>query len=219
VAIVQEAYVHRVSTRRVDDLIKAFGIAGIGKSQVSRLCQALDQEGERFCTRPLVGRCPYILSREPQQRTVIRFRDECSRIADIGIELSCLEGTIPHIRYPAVITESVDELVTLERARRGQRSQPRVTMLRLLKSGQVRSLVAVAPMLGYSVRTVNTWWKRYQTGGLSSLVEQRPRPGKPSQGTATAWTDLEVAMTRGEIATLMDAQQLLAEQHGIHARL
>lgn len=123
---------------------------------------------------------------------------------------------MPWIHYPEVITESVDELLAMERSVRGQRTQPRVAMLRLLKRGQARSLVAVAPMLGYGVRTVNTWWKRYQTDGLSGLVEQRRRPGKRSQLTEAAWADLAAAMTRGEIATLTDAQHFLAEQHGIH---
>ena len=48
VAVVQEAYVHGVSTRRVDDLVQALGMTGISKSQVSRLCQTLDAEVERF---------------------------------------------------------------------------------------------------------------------------------------------------------------------------
>src|SRR5262245_2749398 len=48
VAVVQEAYVQGVSTRRVDDLVKALSMSGISKSQVSRLCQALDAEVERF---------------------------------------------------------------------------------------------------------------------------------------------------------------------------
>lgn len=60
VAVVQEAYVQGVSTRRVDELVKALGIGGISKSQVSRLCQALDQEVERFRTRPLAGPYPYV---------------------------------------------------------------------------------------------------------------------------------------------------------------
>jgi putative transposase len=55
VAVVQEAYVKGVSTRRVDDLVKALGINGISKSQVSRLCEALDTEVERFRTRKLEG--------------------------------------------------------------------------------------------------------------------------------------------------------------------
>jgi transposase-like protein len=59
VAVVQEAYVQGVSTRRVDDLVKALGMSGISKSQVSRLCQALDTEVERFRTRKLDGPYPY----------------------------------------------------------------------------------------------------------------------------------------------------------------
>lgn len=60
VAVVQEAYVHGISTRRVDDLVQALGIAGISKSEVSRLCETLDAEVERFRTRPLIGPYPYV---------------------------------------------------------------------------------------------------------------------------------------------------------------
>jgi putative transposase len=60
VAVVQEAYVHGVSTRRVDELVKALGIAGISKSQVSRLCQDLDAVVERFRSRPLTDTYPYV---------------------------------------------------------------------------------------------------------------------------------------------------------------
>jgi putative transposase len=60
VAVVQEAYVHGVSTRRVDDLVQALGMTGISKSQVSRLCQTLDAEVERFRNRRLEGPYPYI---------------------------------------------------------------------------------------------------------------------------------------------------------------
>jgi transposase-like protein len=60
VAVVQEAYVHGVSTRRVEDLVQALGITGISKSEVSRLCESLDAEVERFHTRPLTGPYPYV---------------------------------------------------------------------------------------------------------------------------------------------------------------
>ncbi len=60
VAVVQEAYIEGVSTRRVDDLVKSLGLEGISKSQVSRLCAALDAEVERFRTRPLGGPYPYL---------------------------------------------------------------------------------------------------------------------------------------------------------------
>src|SRR5437763_16807927 len=56
VAVVQEAYVNGVSTRRVDDLVKALGINGVSKSQVSRVCQALDTEVERFGHASSTGR-------------------------------------------------------------------------------------------------------------------------------------------------------------------
>jgi putative transposase len=54
-AVVQEAYVQGVSTRRVDDLMQALGLDGISKSQVSRICQELDTEVARFRARPLAG--------------------------------------------------------------------------------------------------------------------------------------------------------------------
>jgi len=60
VAVVQEAYVQGISTRRVDDLVQALGMQGISKSQVSRLCAELDKEVERFRTRKLEGPYPYV---------------------------------------------------------------------------------------------------------------------------------------------------------------
>lgn len=60
VAVVQEAYVQGVSTRRVDELVQALGLSGISKSQVSLLCAELDTEVERFRSRPLVGPYPYV---------------------------------------------------------------------------------------------------------------------------------------------------------------
>jgi putative transposase len=59
-AVVQEAYVHGVSTRKVDDLVKALGMSGISKSRVSELCEQLDEEVERFRNRPLEGPYPYV---------------------------------------------------------------------------------------------------------------------------------------------------------------
>jgi putative transposase len=61
-AVVMEAYVHGVSTRSVDDLVQALGAdSGISKSEVSRICAALDDELEAFRTRPLDHtRFPYL---------------------------------------------------------------------------------------------------------------------------------------------------------------
>ena len=54
-AVVQQAYVEGVSTRRVDDLVKSLGCEGISKSQVSRICQELDTMVDGFLGRPLDG--------------------------------------------------------------------------------------------------------------------------------------------------------------------
>ncbi len=60
-AVVQEAYVLGISTRRVEDLVEALGIASMSKSEVSRICAALDAEVETFRSRPLDGEAyPYL---------------------------------------------------------------------------------------------------------------------------------------------------------------
>jgi transposase-like protein len=47
-AVIQESYVHGISTRSVDDLVKAMGLEGISKSQVSRLCMEIDERVQAF---------------------------------------------------------------------------------------------------------------------------------------------------------------------------
>ena len=59
-AVIQEAYVHGVSTRSVDDLVKAMGMTGISKSQVSRLCEEIDGRVKAFLDRPIEGEWPYL---------------------------------------------------------------------------------------------------------------------------------------------------------------
>ena len=59
-AVIQEAYVHGVSTRSVDDWVKAMGMSGISKSQVSRLCEEIDGKVKAFLERPIEGDWPYI---------------------------------------------------------------------------------------------------------------------------------------------------------------
>ncbi len=59
-AVIQEAYVQGVSTRSVDELVKAMGMEGISKSQVSRLCGEIDGRVQAFLTRPIEGDWPYV---------------------------------------------------------------------------------------------------------------------------------------------------------------
>jgi len=59
-AVIQEAYIQGISTRSVDELVKAMGMTGISKSQVSRLCEDIDQRVKAFLDRPIEGDWPYI---------------------------------------------------------------------------------------------------------------------------------------------------------------
>ncbi len=82
-AVVQEAYVQGVSTRRVDDLVQALGMQGISKSQVSRLCQTLDAEVQRFRQRRLEGRYPYVWL----DATFVKVREH-GRVVSIAVVIA-----------------------------------------------------------------------------------------------------------------------------------
>jgi len=60
VSVIQEAWIGGVSTRRVDELVQAMGLAGISKSQVSKLCKDIDERVGAFLDRPLSGEWPYL---------------------------------------------------------------------------------------------------------------------------------------------------------------
>jgi putative transposase len=59
-AVIQEAYVQGISTRSVDNLVQAMGGSGVSKSQVSRLCQEIDERVGAFLDRPIEGEWPYL---------------------------------------------------------------------------------------------------------------------------------------------------------------
>ena len=58
--VIQEAYVQGISTRSVDDLVQAMGMSGISKSQVSRVCEEIDERVHAFLGRPIEGDWPYL---------------------------------------------------------------------------------------------------------------------------------------------------------------
>jgi putative transposase len=83
-AVVQEAsYVHGVSTRKVDDLVKALGMTGMSKSRVSELCEELDEEVERFRSRPLEGAYPYVWV----DATYLKARQD-GRVASVAVVIA-----------------------------------------------------------------------------------------------------------------------------------
>jgi putative transposase len=60
VAVIQEAWIQGVSTRKVDDLVQSLGMSGISKSQVSKLCEEIDGRVNDFLNRPITGEWPYL---------------------------------------------------------------------------------------------------------------------------------------------------------------
>jgi transposase-like protein len=70
-AVVQEAYVHGVSTRKVDDLLRALGLDGMSKSEVSRVCAELDGEVAAFRGRGLEGEHPYVWKEIKRRAAVV----------------------------------------------------------------------------------------------------------------------------------------------------
>lgn len=79
-AVIQEAYVHGVSTRAVDDLVKAMGGSGVSKSQVSRLCEEIDERVNAFLSRPIEGAWPYLWI----DATYVKAR-EAGRIVSVAV--------------------------------------------------------------------------------------------------------------------------------------
>ncbi len=118
------------------------------------------------------------------------------------------------IKYPKAIQESEEELTRLEQSLRGQKAADRVRVLRLLKSGTVKSLKDCAPMVGYSVSQLTRWWERYRAEGLAGVLKRQKPTGKASRLTAEAWAGLLQAMRAGHIVTMQDARNYLEREWG-----
>jgi transposase-like protein len=82
-AVIQEAYVQGISTRSVDELVKAMGMTGISKSQVSRLCEEIDGTIESFLHHPLEGDWPYVWL----DATYVKVRQD-GRIVPVAVTIA-----------------------------------------------------------------------------------------------------------------------------------
>jgi transposase len=120
------------------------------------------------------------------------------------------------IKYQTAIKESEAELTKLEHHWRGQKLADRVRLLRLLKSGTVKSLKEGAPVIGYSLVQVTRWWESYRREGLAGVLKRHKPAGMSSRMTAQAWAGLCAEMRAGRIATLEDARTYLEREWGIH---
>jgi len=87
-AVIQEAYIQGVSTRSVDELVKAMGMTGISKSQVSRLCADIDERVNAFLNRPIEGDWPYLWI----DATYMKVR-EAGRIVSVAVIIAVAVNT------------------------------------------------------------------------------------------------------------------------------
>ena len=87
-AVIQEAYIQGVSTRSVDELVKAMGMTGISKSQVSRLCSEIDERVHAFLNRPIEGDWPYLWI----DATYMKVR-EAGRIVSVAVIIAVAVNT------------------------------------------------------------------------------------------------------------------------------
>jgi len=94
-AVIQEAYVKGISTRSVDDLVKAMGMTGVSKSQVSRLCAELDERVSAFLNRPIEGDWPYLWI----DATYVKTR-EAGRIVSVAVIIAVAVNTQVLIHQP-----------------------------------------------------------------------------------------------------------------------
>src|SRR3954462_13674136 len=88
VAVIQEAWIGGVSTRRVDELAQAMGLSGINKSQVSTLCKDIDERVNAFLDRSLDGEWPYLWL----DATYLKGRDG-GRIVSVGAIIAVAVST------------------------------------------------------------------------------------------------------------------------------
>lgn len=88
VAVIQEAYIQCVSTRSVDELVKAMSMTGISKSQVSRLACEIDERVHAFLDRPLEGDWPYLWI----DATYVKVR-EAGRIVSAAVIIAVAVNT------------------------------------------------------------------------------------------------------------------------------
>jgi putative transposase len=169
-AVVQEAYVQGVSTRSVDELVKAMGMSGISKSQVSRLCGEIDDKIAAFLNRPLEGDWPYLWL----DATYVKVR-EAGRIVSVALIIAVgVNGDGRREVLGLAVGASEAETFWLEFLRGLKRRG--LAGVKLVVSDAHEGLKAAA------ARVLHASWQRCRVGLLKKAdlraVSARARPGE-----------------------------------------
>ena len=168
-AVIQQAYVEGVSTRRVDDLVKALGCEGISKSQVSRICQELDVVVDGFMGRPLdAGLYPYLWLDALTQKV-----REAGRIVNVSVVVAT-----------AVNGEGKREIIGMDVGT----SEDGAFWLAFLRSLSARGLGGVELVVSDAHQGLRgaiaavfggASWQRCRTHFMTNLLTRVPRRAQP----------------------------------------
>ena len=187
-AVIQEAYIQGVSTRSVDELVRAMGMTGISKSQVSRLCGEIDGKVAAFLARPLEGEWPYLWL----DATYVKVREQ-GRIVSVAVIVAVAVNSDGR-REVLGISIGVSEAETFwtdflrSLARRGPRG------VRLVISDAHEGLKAAV------ARVLHASWQRCRVHFMRNVLAYAGRQGRRVVaafiGTAFVQDDAEAARTQ-----------------------
>jgi putative transposase len=201
-AVIQEAYIHGVSMRSVDDLVQAMGMTGISKSQVSRLCAEIDEKVQSFLNRPLEGDWPYLWL----DATYIKVR-EAGRIVSKAVIVAVAVNTdgrreVLGIAIGPSETETFWTDFLRGLARRGLRG------VKLVISDAHEGLKAAA------ARVLNATWQRCRVHFMRNLLSYAGRQGRRvvSAFVATAFAQDDAVAARAQWRQVADQLRPKAKQ-------
>ena len=193
-AVIQEAYVQGISTRSVDELVKALGMTGISKSQVSRLCGEIDDKIAGFLDRPLEGEWPYLWL----DATYVKVRQD-GRIVSVAVIIAVgvngdgrrevLGMAIGPSEAETFWTDFLGKL-----ARRGLRG------VKLVVSDAHEGLKAAV------ARVLNACWQRCRVHFMRNVLAHAGKHGRRvvSAFIATAFAQNDAALARTQWRQVAD---------------
>jgi putative transposase len=173
VAVVAQAYVEGVSTRRVDDLVRAMGIEGISKSEVSRLAAELDARVGEFRSRPLDGG-PYRYLWIDALTQRVREGGRVVNVSAVIATAVTAEGRREVVGFDVVTAETTDAWAAFLRSmvERGLRG---VELVISDAHGGIKA--AIAQVLGGAA------WQRCRTHFMANLASRSPKANWPMIAT------------------------------------
>ena len=193
-AVIQEAYIQGVSTRSVADLIKALGMSGISKSQVSRLCAEIDDKVKAFLVRPLEGDWPYLWL----DATYVKVRQQ-GRIVSVAVIVAVAVNTdgrreVLGLEIGASEAETFWTAFLRKLARRGLRG------VKLVISDAHEGLKAAI------AKVLNASWQRCRVHFMRNVLAHAGRNGRRVVAAfiATAFAQDDAAAARTQWRQVAD---------------